>query len=64
MEKSVLGLLSIVVLLLVIMPALLYLLGWGVARYAREVPKFIGFPARPKATGGTPDREAPAQDKT
>jgi hypothetical protein len=60
----VLGLLSIVVLLLVIIPALLYLLGWGVARYTKETPSFIGFPARPKAAGGKPDSKAPARDKT
>ncbi len=40
------GLLVIVVLLLVAMPALLYLLGAGVARYTRKAPAWFDFPER------------------
>ncbi len=42
------GLLVIGVLFLVIMPVLLYLMGWAVTRYTRKAPSWIGFPTRPQ----------------
>jgi len=61
MERSLVGLLVVVVLLLVIMPALLYVVGWGVKRYTDQTPVWINFPPpqplpRKKADGETPAR--------
>jgi hypothetical protein len=42
------GLFVIVVFFLVIIPALLYLMGWAVTRFTRKAPSWIGFPARPQ----------------
>jgi hypothetical protein len=49
MRGPLVGLLVLVVLLWVIMPALLYLVGWGVARYTKKAPAWIGFAALRKA---------------
>jgi hypothetical protein len=51
----------LVVLLLLIMPVLLYGVGWGVSRYTRKPPSWVGFPARPKEPSSKPDGEAPAR---
>lgn len=53
------GLFVLVVLLLVIMPGLLYLLGWGVKRYTEKMPSWIGFPIAPKEPADKPEGEAP-----
>ncbi len=53
------GLLVIGVLFLVIMPVLLYLMGWAVTRYTRKAPSWIGFPARPKVLPDKPDGKVP-----
>jgi hypothetical protein len=47
-----LGLLVIVVLLLVVMPALLYLVAWGAARFTRKSPGWLGFPNPGQKPGG------------
>jgi hypothetical protein len=44
-----LGLLVIAVLLLVVMPVLLYLVGWGVTRYTGKLPVRIGTPSPEQA---------------
>ena len=42
----------VAVLLLVIMPALIYLVGRGVARYTKKAPALVRFPARPQQAAG------------
>jgi uncharacterized membrane protein len=59
MERSLLGLLVIVVLLLVVMPALLYLIGWAVPRYTRKAPAWLVF-AAPQTSSTKPRSDAPA----
>ena len=61
MERSLVGLSVIVVLLLVIMPALLYLLGWGVTRYIRKPPARLSFPASRGTLRVKPVGKAPAR---
>jgi hypothetical protein len=51
----------LVVLLLVIMPALLYVMGWGVFRYTRKPPSWIGFPTRNKEPVNKPRGEVQAR---
>jgi hypothetical protein len=53
------GLFILVVLLLVIMPGLLYLVGWCAKRFTEETPSWIGFPNPPEKTGKKSDGEAP-----
>jgi hypothetical protein len=58
---SLVGLFVVIVLLLVIMPALLYLMGWGIARTIRKDSGWIGSPPprqelRDKSTGEPPSR--------
>jgi len=55
------GLLVIVVLLLVIMPALLYLVGWGVKRYTDQAPVWIKFPPYHKLPIKKPEDETSAR---
>ncbi len=50
----------LVLLILVIMPALLYLVGWGVTRYIGKAPARIGFAAARMQPSDTPRSEAPA----
>jgi len=57
-------LLAIVVLLLVIMPALLYLVAFGAMRYTRKAPARIGSPTTPKKRGDTPHAEVPVRVET
>jgi hypothetical protein len=52
------GLFVFVVLLLVVMPGLLYLMGWAVTRYTKKAPSWIGFPTRPREPGDKPDGRA------
>ncbi len=47
-ERPLVGLFVLVVLFLVIMPGLLYLVGWGVKRLTEETPSWIGFPTAPE----------------
>jgi hypothetical protein len=63
MERPLVGLLVIVVLLLVIMPALLYLLGWGVTRYTRKAPSLLGFQVSQHTLSEAPGRKEPARVK-
>jgi hypothetical protein len=44
MERCVFGLLVIVLLLLVVMPALLYFVAWAAARFTGKSPGWLGFP--------------------
>jgi hypothetical protein len=53
----------LVVLLLVVMPALLYLVGWGAMRYTRKAPALIGFPAPRTQPSDKPDGDTPARVK-
>jgi hypothetical protein len=50
--------LVLILLLLVIMPALLYLVCWGVMRYTKKTPSRVGFPTprddRSDKVGGEP----------
>jgi hypothetical protein len=54
MEGSLLGISVLAVVLLVIMPVLLYLMGWAVTRYTKEPPSWIGFPAEPEEPSDEP----------
>jgi hypothetical protein len=54
MEGSMLGISVLAVVLLVIMPVLLYLMGWAVTRYTKEPPSWIGFPAEPEEPSDDP----------
>jgi hypothetical protein len=47
--------------LLVIMPGLLFLVGWGVKRYTDKAPSWIGFPTAPEKPSNKSDGEAPAK---
>jgi hypothetical protein len=58
MERSLLGLLVVVVLLLVVMPVLLYLLGWAVKRYIERPPAWIGVPIPRQKLRDKPDGKA------
>jgi hypothetical protein len=60
MERSLLGLFVIVVLFLVIMPALLYLVGWAAKRYTDQAPVWINYPPRPALPRKIPEGEVPA----
>ncbi len=53
----------LVVLLLVIMPALLYIVGWGVKRYTEKPPAWIGFTTAPERPSKKPDADAPTRVK-
>ncbi len=55
------GLLVIVVLLLVVMPALLYLVGWAVKRYTEKPPNRIGAPTTAKERGDRPGSKLTAR---
>lgn len=55
------GLLVVVVLLLVIMPALLYAVGWGVKRYTDQAPVWINFPPPHRLPSKKPEGETPAR---
>jgi len=57
------GLLVIGVLFLVIMPVLLYLMGWAVTRYTRKAPSWIDFPARPQELRDKRGGKAPPRAK-
>jgi len=57
------GLLVIGILFLVIMPVLLYLMGWAVTRYTRKAPSWIGFPARPQELRDKRGGKAPPRAK-
>jgi uncharacterized membrane protein YhdT len=48
------GLFVIVLVLWVIMPALIYLLGWGVTRYTAKAPSGTGFPVPRKNPSNKP----------
>ncbi len=52
----------VVVLLLVIVPALIYLVGWAAMRYTGEPPGWIGFPVR-RDPADKPGGEPPAPAK-
>ncbi len=55
------GVFVLVVLLLVIMPALLYLIGWVAQRYVGQTPLWINFAPPPKLPSKTTDGETPAR---
>lgn len=55
------GILAIAVLLLVIMPVLLYLVGWGVTRFTRKPPGWLSFPTATKRSSGRPAGQPPAR---
>jgi hypothetical protein len=59
-EVFLLALSVVAVLLLVVFPALLYLIGWAVARIAKKSPSRIASPASPRALTEKPGRTAPA----
>lgn len=61
MERFLLGLLVVVALLLVVMPVLLYLVGWGIARFVRTAPVRGGFPVPRPRLAGKAEVEIPAQ---
>jgi capsule polysaccharide export protein KpsE/RkpR len=61
METSLVGLLVLVVLLVVIMPALLYFAGWAVTRYIYKAAPRIRVPATLTGLNDTADGEAPAR---
>lgn len=61
---SFVGLFILTVLLLIIMPALLYLLGWGIKRYTENAPSWIGRPALRKHPNDTPHGDAPVRTRT
>jgi hypothetical protein len=60
MEGSLLAISVLVVLLLVIMPALLLGVGWGVKRYTEKAPAWSGFPVARKSPGNRPGGKTPA----
>ncbi len=63
-ERSVrlwVGLSVVVVLFLVIMPALLYLVGWGAQRYVGQTPVWNTFPPPPKLPAKQPEVQTPAK---
>jgi hypothetical protein len=51
------GLLVFVFLLLVAMPALLYITGWAVKTYTEKPPQWIGFPIARETTEVKPGGE-------
>ncbi len=55
------GVAVMAVLLLVVMPVLLYLIGWGVTRYTRKAPGWIGLPVVTKPPSGKPTGKPPAR---
>ncbi len=57
------GLLVVVVLLLVIMPAMLYLVGWSVHLYTNKSTAWINFPAIRKEPTEKPAAEPPARSE-
>ncbi len=57
------GLLVLVVLFFFIMPALLYIVGWGVKRYTEKPPVWIGFPTAPERPRKKPGAGAPPRVK-
>ncbi len=61
MEKALLGLFAVILLLLVVMPALLYLTGWAVTRVTAKQPARISLPVPPPNLRDTPDGPAPAR---
>ncbi len=48
----------LVVLLWVVMPGLIYLLGWAVKRYSEKPPSWLGFRAAPKRPPAEPSGKA------
>jgi hypothetical protein len=54
------GLVVLVFVLLVVMPGLLYFVGWGVNRYIQTRLHAINPPAPPRALGDAPDDKPPA----
>jgi len=55
-----LGVLLLAVLLLLIMPALLYLIGRSVTRLTAKTPRRVSLPIRPAAPRDTPGQESRA----
>ncbi len=55
------GVLVLVVLLLVIMPALLYLIAWVAQRYIGQTPLWINFAPPPKLPSKETGGETPAR---
>lgn len=55
------GILAIAVLLLVIMPVLLYLVGWGVTRFTRKPSGWLSLPNAAKGSSGRPAGQPPAR---
>ena len=53
------GLFVLIALLFVVMPGLLYLVGWGAKRFIDEPPSWIGFPNPGEEPSKKPDGEAP-----
>jgi predicted RND superfamily exporter protein len=62
-KGAMVGLLLVVVLLLVVMPVLIYSIGWGVTRYTKKAPSWIGFPMRQPPPSNRPEGTAPARLK-
>jgi hypothetical protein len=60
-KRYFVGVLVLVVLLLVIMPVMIYFVGWGVMRYTREAPGWIDVPGIRKKPTETSDGETPAR---
>jgi len=58
-KRSLVGVFVVVLLFLVLMPVLLYLMGWAVTRYTSKAPSWIGFPERGKEPGSKSGRETP-----
>ncbi len=57
------GLAVLVFVLLVVMPGLLYVAGWGVNRYIQTRLGRVRPPASPKAHRREQDDESPARDE-
>jgi hypothetical protein len=53
------GVFVFVLLLWAIVPGLLYLIGWGVSRYTKKAPSWIGFPAARTERGDKQDDQPP-----
>jgi hypothetical protein len=53
----------LIVLLLIIMPVLLYLVGWGATRYTRKAPVSTGFRLPRTQPSDKPDGDTPARVK-
>ncbi len=58
------GLLVIILLLLVVAPAVLYLIGRGVKTYTAKKPAWIGFPGSPGMIDDKSRHEKPGMDKS